>query len=194
MATQVGPSEQRRLYLALPVEIVTQIFACTDLESHFNLASTCRYFFSCAEPLLERHKEAHRKYRVVSDLHPLTFPTLLRAIVADRVANRDSFEAWHVRSVEIWSERSEWDEWRPFMLQAPELFDMNEPLAQWFYRPEELEEYRKIMRHELHVPDDSLPYYGATTKQGYQSVIQTLVIALSPRLERIKFVRSEPLM
>ena len=65
--------------LKLSTEIIQEIIDYVDFASHFDFACTCKRIFSCSLNVLQRHRDAHIKYCIISDLDPLTVPTLLRS-------------------------------------------------------------------------------------------------------------------
>ncbi|VUC35236.1 unnamed protein product [Clonostachys rosea] len=81
----------------LAPEILDQIFEYAHASCHWPLAQSCKHVYHFSKPILQRHKLAHKKYRVASDLHPWTLITLLRSAFCHDSA---SIDAWHVREFE----------------------------------------------------------------------------------------------
>lgn len=93
---------------SLPVELITHIANLAAPSTHLNLALASRYLHGSLTVILEHHARYHQRFRVVSDILPLTLPELLAGGKLDRIA------LWHVRSVEIWGGRLSWADWQPY--------------------------------------------------------------------------------
>ncbi|CAH0054238.1 unnamed protein product [Clonostachys solani] len=80
----------------LTPEILQLIIEHTHPSGHRPLAQTC------SQHVLNLHRDAHRKFRVTSDLDPIIVFNLLWSAFSHGVAHID---AWHVREFEVWGER-----------------------------------------------------------------------------------------
>ncbi|KAF4468808.1 hypothetical protein FALBO_4298 [Fusarium albosuccineum] len=174
---------------ALPTELISRMIDLADPATHLDIACTCRRLLECSKDVLEHHKQAHQKYKVVSDRDPATIPTLLRS--ASGLTS--PIDAWHIRSLEIWGSRWEWNEWRPWKLRPGpagrrcHAFDHSRPL-EWSISRSELAHYLKSMREELRLPEELVNSARVAFDQGNDSVAQMLLIVLCPRLQSLKFI------
>ncbi|KAF5654578.1 hypothetical protein F25303_1228 [Fusarium sp. NRRL 25303] len=181
--------------LSLPTEIVTRIIDLADPSTHSNLACVCTHLFNCAKGILAHHREAHRKFSVISDLDPSSIPTLLRS--ASGIAS--PIDAWHVKLIELWGSRWDWAEWRPWSLRETaeqagvprqrrrHVFSKVRRLG-WVIPRWELAHYLNIMQEELGLPEDLVDSARVELERGCDSVMQMLLIVLCPRLESLKFM------
>ncbi|KAF5544530.1 hypothetical protein FPHYL_11020 [Fusarium phyllophilum] len=181
--------------LILPTELITRIIDLADPSTHLNLACVCTHLFKCAKKTLAHHREAHRKFSVISDLNPSTVPTLLRS--ASGITS--SIDAWHVRHIEVWGSRWNWAEWRPWSLhktteqagvprQRRRHVFLKAPRLEWVIPRWELAHYLKIMQEELGLPEDLVDLARVELDRGCDSVMQMLLVVLCPRLESLKFM------
>lgn len=98
----------------LSTEVLCLIINQLPLSSHFDFACTCRRLAAASQYILPRHQEAATKYRIACDLDPTTVLFLLRSAFGG-----DPLPAWHVRSFEVWRDRTTWAEWIPYSLFNP---------------------------------------------------------------------------
>ncbi|OHE93651.1 hypothetical protein CORC01_11054 [Colletotrichum orchidophilum] len=184
MASEQEPVEGKDFLTLLPIELLVNIIEHIDVASHLNFACTCKKIAECSAVILQRHREAHDQYGVVSDLQPLTIPTLLH----NAVVRKDPFVAWHVRSLEIWGPRKSWSHWRPFMLQPPNRFDTGAPPLAWSFGNEERAEYIRLLGDVLHLADDDISRAMKQLDEGNDGILKVLFTALCPRLRNVKYV------
>ncbi|VUC33082.1 unnamed protein product [Clonostachys rosea] len=85
--------------ITIPVEVVQHIIEYTHPSGHWPLAQTCSYLYQNSERVLSLHRNAYQKYRITSDLDPVTIPHLLWSVFSHGTAHID---AWHVREFEVW--------------------------------------------------------------------------------------------
>ncbi|KAG4257768.1 hypothetical protein FPRO03_13654 [Fusarium proliferatum] len=181
--------------LSLPTELVTRIIDLADPSTHLNLACVCSHLFKCAKRILTHHREAHRKFSVISDLDPSSIPTLLRS--ASGITS--PIDAWHVKHIELWGSRWDWAEWRPWSLretaeqagvprQRRRHVFSKVPRLEWVIPRWELAHYLKIMQEVLGLPEDLVNWARVEFERGCDSVMQMLLIVLSPRLESLKLL------
>ncbi|QGJ00366.1 hypothetical protein CEK26_013434 [Fusarium fujikuroi] len=181
--------------LSLPTELVTRIIDLADPSTHLNLACVCSHLFKCAKRILTHHREAHRKFSVISDLDPSSIPTLLRS--ASGITS--PIDAWHVKHIELWGSRWDWAEWRPWSLretaeqagvprQRRRHVFSKVPRLEWVIPRWELAYYLKIMQEELGLPEDLVDWARIEFERGCDSVMQMLLIVLCPRLESLKLL------
>lgn len=171
----------------LSTEIIYMIIDELPLDSHFELACTCRRLAAASQHILRRHQEAHRRFQIASDLDPSTVPLLLQSAFGG-----DTLIAWHVRSFEVWRDRTTWAEWITYSLIAPcpndrddNISDMEvlsfQPLLQrvdehinWF----DERAFEAIDRGKAH----------AQIETGHDGFLKALLFAKLPRIRDLKFV------
>lgn len=184
---------------SLPQELVLRIIELTHPASHLDLACTCKILAQSCSNILQRHREAHNK-STVSDLLPESIPNVVRALTR---GGGDTVLAWHVRSLEVWGTRSSWDDWKPFRLGPPgpveedwppSRFDPAASPLEWSIDEEELEVYGRILRDELHLPEDHLTKARQELEKGDDGILKVLAIALCPHLESVKYVWARNLL
>lgn len=109
------PTNPRGSIRDLSSELIYMIMDHLPYLTQFDLARTCRRLAFASRGVLERHQNYYTKYRVASDLDPSTVPLLLRSAFGEG----DPIPAWHVRSFEVWKDRSTWSDWQKFDLRTP---------------------------------------------------------------------------
>ncbi|KAG5800555.1 hypothetical protein H9Q69_000442 [Fusarium xylarioides] len=160
--------------LSLPTELITRIIDLAGPSTHLHLACVCTHLFKYAKKILTHHREAHRKFSVISDLDPSTIPTLLRS--ASGITS--PIDAWHVQHIELWGSRWDWAEWRPWSLRkTAEQAKATTCLFE-----------RTTLGEELGLPEDLVDLARVEFERGCDSVMQMLLIVLCPRLESLKFM------
>ncbi|KAF5641592.1 hypothetical protein F25303_6800 [Fusarium sp. NRRL 25303] len=73
------------------------------------MALTCTTLYHQCQNLLDLHRKADAKYKITSDLCPETVIDLLKDTTQARI------DRWHVRELEIWGSRNDWEDWRPWV-------------------------------------------------------------------------------
>ncbi|KAF7551436.1 hypothetical protein G7Z17_g5022 [Cylindrodendrum hubeiense] len=174
------------LLTTLPTEILDHIIKYVDLASHLDFACSCKVIANCAQPILKRHQDAYQKYRNLSDLSPLTVPTLLRSVVEFA----DPISVWHVRSFDIWGSRMGWEHWRPFDVQESIFFNGNIDPLKWSYQSVNTDDYLPPFQGKMSV--DELDMARSELKNGHDGFMKMLLISMCPRLRDLKFINSEP--
>ncbi|RKL50144.1 hypothetical protein BFJ70_g1310 [Fusarium oxysporum] len=99
--------------LRLSTELILQILEYGPTSTYLDVALTCTTLHHQCRNLLDLHHEAHAKYRITSDLSPETVVDLLKDTTKARI------ERWHVRELEIWGSRQNWEDWRPWAPKLP---------------------------------------------------------------------------
>lgn len=174
----------------LPPEILHLVLDHLPLSSHFSFASACKTFTLVFHSVLQRHQDAHRKYRVASDRDPSTVLLLLRSAFEG-----DPIPAWHVRSFEIWRDRSEWGDWVCYTLdEAPpgggkgvvddvEILGFQGTLSRVGRYIDQLGDYLRgsAKREKREKALGQVEY-------GHDGVLKALLVAALPRLADLKFV------
>lgn len=174
----------------LSIELIYHIIDFIPPESHLDFACTCKKFASYSSKVLKRHQEAYSRYRVASDLSPTTVPTLLRSIFG----RADPLLAWHVRTIEVWYERTNWTEWKELRFdQVLHEDDMDVDCTAWQWQDDELDEYLEDLEGQF----DGLVEGGEDEirmearqqfEDGRDGILKMLLIAYCPRLRSVKFV------
>lgn len=178
---------------ALSTELIDHIIDDIPYESQVDFARTCKRLADCSSRVLKRHQEAFKKYRVASDISPATIPTLLRSVFG----RADPILAWHVRSIEIWYDRTSWLDWKPLRFDQPlHEGDMDVDSTSWNWQDDELDEYLEDIEDQFVAMigggDDEI--YTEAREQfadGLDGILKALLIAYCPRLRDVKFITHE---
>ncbi|KAK3312692.1 hypothetical protein B0H66DRAFT_568665 [Apodospora peruviana] len=176
---------------SLAPELMQQILDLCDPPAHLNLALTCKSLQNRLQFILRYNRECHSKYRAVSDIHPLTIPQLLR----DIVIRNDRVIAWHIRSIEIWGSRSKWSDWKePIdLVEPPNCERGRNPVLPGPATPISYKEFftpvEEVLLHQSMIDDLHMTFSQADITAGDDSSLKVLLIALSPRLRAVRFVR-----
>ncbi|PSN68730.1 hypothetical protein BS50DRAFT_675062 [Corynespora cassiicola Philippines] len=180
MDTTMQPS-----IVALPTELLCLIIEELPFISHFDFACTCKRIHAASQYHLGRHQKAYRKFRTASDLDPATVPLLLRSAFG----KGDPMLAWHVRSFEIWRDRTTWGEWETLSLVTPLEADSDCGPSKLRVAPEDgsdyLEWYTKPLDGEL---DDNFEEGLEQMDDGHDGLLKALLFAKLPHLQDLKFV------
>jgi hypothetical protein len=167
----------------LATELVQHIIDFVPPSSHLALARTCKHIFACSSDVLKRHHDALIKYGVSSDLDPATIPTLLRSAFG----YGDLVLAYQVRSLEIWYDRTSWQEWKTLDLQTPLDEDIENVPITWEYMYGEIENYLACLEHGT----DAIANLDNAREQlenGCDGFLKAVLLAHCPRLQDVKFV------
>ena len=169
----------------LATELVHHIIDYIPPASQIDFAYTCKHLFACSADVLKRHRDAHTKYCVSSDIDPTTVPTLLRSAYG----YGDPIPAWHVRSLEVWYDRIGWDAWKTLDFDVPIDQSSRSPTT-WEFIPGEIDDYMEPLDQ---AQSDLIP--GARAEEartqiidGYDIYLKALLVANCPRLRDVKFV------
>ncbi|CAA9963704.1 hypothetical protein PTMSG1_07064 [Pyrenophora teres f. maculata] len=153
--------------------------------SHLDFSCTCKKIFADSSDILERHRVAHAKYSVSSDIDPLTVPTLLRSAFG----YDDPILAWHVRSLEIWYDRKDWSEWKPLKFDIRIDQDLNTSPISWKYIPGEIDDYLERLEQGWAGPSLTRVFVvRSDIEDGEDAYLKAILIANCPRLQDVKFV------
>ncbi|KAJ4990601.1 hypothetical protein SVAN01_03832 [Stagonosporopsis vannaccii] len=174
----------------LSTELVCHIIDFLPPESHLDFACTSKRIAYCSSNILKRHQEAYSKYRIASDISPATIPTLLRSAFG----RADPILVWHVRSLEIWYDRTSWQDWKP-LCSDQQLHEepTNVDRIVWKWQEHEFEEYIEGIEDQFDTMIDNGDETIRTEAHeqfgdGLDGVLKMLLIAYCPRLRNIKFV------
>jgi hypothetical protein len=171
----------------LSADVLYLIFEQLPLSSHFDFACMCKRIAVESQDVLRRHQQAHAKFSVASDLDPTTVPLLLEsAFGADRIL------AWHVRSFEVWRDRTSWDEWETYSLYTPVNFGIDglvSDLDILSFQPllERVGGYLDWYEGYSHGTINRKDGF-AQLERGHDGLLKALLFAKLPRLRDLKFV------
>ncbi|KAF5637198.1 uncharacterized protein FTJAE_5613 [Fusarium tjaetaba] len=149
--------------LRLSTELIYQILEYSPPTTCFDVALTCATLHSQCLGLLDLHREAYSKYRITSDLSPETVIDLLKDTTKARI------ERWHVRELEIWGSRYDWEDWRSWVPKLPGTCDLADGSPTRF--DTEAIEYR--------------------LKDGQDGFLKLILIATCPRLHSLRFAKND---
>ncbi|CAO2651287.1 Nn.00g095840.m01.CDS01 [Neocucurbitaria sp. VM-36] len=170
----------------LSAELVLMIMKYLPLQSHFDLACTCKRLAITSRGVIERHQDCYRKYRVASDLDPSTVPLLLRSAFG----YRDPIPAWHVRSFEVWKDRKNWSEWQTLDLHTPLIARLDSKPSPFRVSKEDARRYLYWFEQQLGKDLDfqTVKYFLNQVERGHDGLLKALLFAKLSRLEDLKFV------
>ncbi|KAH7165334.1 hypothetical protein EDB81DRAFT_778995 [Dactylonectria macrodidyma] len=164
----------------LSTELIIHIINYLDLGSHVDFALTCKFIANCSHDVLQRHQDAHLKYKNLSDISPETVPTLLESVLE----LRDPIPIWHVRSFDIWGTRQSWAHWRPLNLRGS--FDKTVAPLRWDYSEDRVDTYIGRLRYRM--TDDQLERARHELRHGHDGFLKMRLISLCPRLRDLKII------
>ncbi|SPO04624.1 uncharacterized protein DNG_07309 [Cephalotrichum gorgonifer] len=176
---------------SLPLELILRIICFIDPFANptavVNFACTAKRFANKLSSILARHKAAHEKYGVISDLHPSVIPVLVRSALG----YSDPIDAWHVRSFEVWGTRRSWDEWRTFNLEeeGQNTVQGGEPPIAWTFENGEDRQLIDAFRDQMPERDQRLAQ--EELQRGGDGFLKMALICHLPRLADIKVTRGE---
>ncbi|KAM7183832.1 hypothetical protein V8F20_012473 [Naviculisporaceae sp. PSN 640] len=198
---------------SLAPELIQRILEFSKPPEHLNLALTCKTLHERLNYILRHSQECHQKYRALSDIEPSTIPNLVRAILV----KQDWVAAWHIRAIEIWGSRQNFDDWKPYRLISPPGDENAGPdltvdeeddedadvelYQEGYFSEQELALFKKALVETLKIPEEFVDDEGdpcsvdglvEDIKEGGVRFLAVLLMALAPRLEAIRFVRGHP--
>ncbi|KAF3002050.1 hypothetical protein E8E13_009036 [Curvularia kusanoi] len=171
----------------LSPELICAIIDELPLSSHLGFAFTCRKLATTFQYVLRRHQEAHRKFQVASDLDPSTVLILLRSAFGG-----DPIPAWHVRSFEVWRDRTTWGDWTTYSLTTPHLGNQGDDVSDMdvlSFQPllERVGQYVDWF-DERAIEEIDREKALNQIESGYDGVLKALLFAKLPRLRDLRFV------
>lgn len=174
----------------LPTELIAEIFDYAGPESHIELALTCRILHHAACPLLRRHQDAHRDWRVMSTSSPTAIFALIRGALHDPA----SLEAFHVRTLEICVHEID------LMDEDMKTFDFGWddddddrvysglPVPSWFLNSREIEQCLEVFHDRLHFNRADVEEVRERLERGDDRPLQMLLLVLCPRVDVMKII------
>ena len=166
-----GLSVELILTTGLSVELIFWIIDLIPQAAHLNFACTCKHIAACSSNVLQRHRKAYKQYRAASDLDPATIPTLLRSTLG----LDDPIPAWHVRSLEVWRDRTSWDQWKTYSFLTPIHDDPESNNLLRKLQDDEVVDCLDTLGHKL----NGIEYETARTQaeSGHDGILKTLLLA-----------------
>lgn len=187
------PGHHECFITRLSTELVYHIIDFVPPESHLDFARTCKRIADCSSNVLRRHQEAYNKYRVASDISPITIPTLLRSAFG----RADPLIVWHVRSIEIWYDRASWLDWKPLHFNS-QLHEENMEVdsISWKWQDDEFSKYVEDLEDQFDAmlengDEDIRTEAREQFEDGADGILKSLLIAYCPRLRDVKFITQE---
>ncbi|KIL96579.1 hypothetical protein FAVG1_01323 [Fusarium avenaceum] len=172
--------------LSLSIELILEIFDYLSPSSYYDIALTCSALYRRCEPVLDAHRAAHFKYRVTSDLHPETIIELLKDTPSAKI------ERWHVRELEFWGTRRDWQDWRSFDPEPETTYGfVGGSITRGSFEEEEIDAYI-LKAHRLWEPGyDDFERARSDLELGDDAFLKLLLIASCPRLHTLRYVQRD---
>ncbi|ENH67633.1 hypothetical protein FOC1_g10010916 [Fusarium oxysporum f. sp. cubense race 1] len=170
--------------LRLSTELILQILEYGPTSTYLDVALTCTTLHHQCRNLLDLHREAHAKYRITSDLSPETVIDLLKDTTKARI------ERWHVRELEIWGSRQDWEDWRPWVPKLPGTCGLADGFPTRYGL--DLQDMQRYIRTALELwifSDFDSEAIQWDLKAGQDGFLKLLLIATCPRLHSLRFVK-----
>ena len=191
--------------LELPPELIVHIASFLHPSAVVDFALTSRACFVCGGDALAHQKDNAKRYRVISDIKPLTIPLLMRTIYSDPDV------AWYIRSFEFWGTRLNFTQWTKYRLNDFEYDDtwlvpavdedvnnelpgtkLPEKLDSDFWTEPECCYFRDYLdSRSLNPSQKDASAMFEKIMQGHDEVLKAMLLAHCPRLESLKFVMDE---
>ncbi|KAM0801140.1 hypothetical protein BDR22DRAFT_211074 [Usnea florida] len=182
--------------LSLPEELLCKISGFIHPQTIIDWACTCKVLSRCSLQALQTHRKHQSELRVVHDRNPMTIPLLLRTSLAQPEI------LWYLRSLDIWELREKFQEWKspifydgnPHDRDSPEFLNWPEEhydcshIDATLYTDEELKRYRTMLSDSLCIKDLLVDKWMRRLQSGSDEVLKVLLMALSPRLNKVTFV------
>jgi hypothetical protein len=170
----------------LSAELVFMIMNHLPAPTHLDLACTCKRLAIASRGILERHQNSHKAYSTACDLDPSTVPLLLRSAFGQG----DPIPAWHVRSFEVWKDRTTWFDWQTFDLRTPLIPEQNSKPPSSRVSREDARRYLYWFEEQLgeDLEIELIEKLFAQIESGHDGLLKALLFAKLERLEDLKFV------
>ncbi|KAM0555107.1 hypothetical protein ACHAPJ_006457 [Fusarium lateritium] len=170
--------------LHLSMELIVKIIGYNPPSSYRDAALTCTTLHRRCQPILDRHRAAHAKYRVTSDLSPETVINLLSDTATARV------ERWHVRELEFWGSRQSWEEWRPWDPKPSGMHHLTDgtPTRSGLDQGEIIR-YTRTANDWWMFSGNASDEIRQSLESGHDGFLKLLLIVSCPRLHSIRFVK-----
>ncbi|KAF3009972.1 hypothetical protein E8E13_011276 [Curvularia kusanoi] len=170
----------------LSPELVLSILDYLPFPATLDLACTCKQLEATCQRTLERHQDSYRRYRYASDLDPGTVTTLLRSAFGQG----DPIPAWHVRSFEVWRDRTAWSEWKTLDHHTPLLAGSDNQASPSRVSNEDIRRYLYWFEEQVN-EDFSFDLIGeilAKNERGFDGLLKALLFAKLENLHDLTFV------
>ncbi|KAK3673034.1 hypothetical protein LTR78_007145 [Recurvomyces mirabilis] len=181
----------RSLLTALPEELIVTISACIYVGDLLNFALTCKTTHRCAKEHLAVNATYAREWIVRHDRLPLTAPDLLR------LATKHVDQIWHLRSLDFWTARARWDDWKtdeyddPSGQDDPDWPDPAQDctdLDTSYFTEAEMNILKALLRDQLRLRDEEADLWTSRILDGNDEPLKCLLMANAPRLDRVNFI------
>ncbi|KAK5689225.1 hypothetical protein LTR17_026427 [Elasticomyces elasticus] len=178
-----------RSLLALPEELVAAIATVVEVGDLLSFALACKECYRITRDRLNLNAAYHAQYRIQHDRLPLTIPALLQ------LALRGNDQTWHFRALDYWGTRTHWIEWKTYHWSGSgvneawlEPVEDHSHLDKTFFRDQEYEMFKHIMRDQLHFADSEVDHWLERTRYGHDESLKGMLIALSPHINRVNYI------
>ncbi|CAN9285603.1 unnamed protein product [Alternaria alternata] len=170
----------------LSSELILMIMDHLPYATQFDLARTCKRLAIASRGVLELYQDSYAKYRVASDLDPSTVPLLLRSAFG----KGSPIPAWHVRSFEIWKDRTAWSEWQKFDLYTPLVSEEDATPSQHRVSKEDARRYLDWLEEQSaeDLEYELIEELLAQVDSGHDGLLKAMLFAKLERLQDLKFV------
>ncbi|KAF5569757.1 hypothetical protein FPHYL_1746 [Fusarium phyllophilum] len=151
-----------------------------------HMALTCTTLHHQCQKHLDLHQEAYAKYRITSDLSPETVVDLLKDTTKTKI------ERWHVRELEIWGSRYDWEDWRPWVPKLPGTCDLADGSPT--RRGLDLQDIGRYIETSLDLwtyPRFDTEAIQWGLEDGQDGFLKLILIATCPRLHSLRFVKND---
>lgn len=180
----------------LPPELIVLVAESLHPSAVLAFALTSRLCLQCSSDALRRQQQLATEYGVVSDLKPLTVPTLVRAVLSNPAV------AFHIRSFESWGTRLGYHDWTAYDSRdsdadidnadiiGPETLDVGTPPGK-FWAQSELDYFKEYIINSLHAHWTNASDVVDSIAEGCDKPLKAVLFAHCPRLKDLSFVRFE---
>ncbi|KAF5963803.1 hypothetical protein FBULB1_13171 [Fusarium bulbicola] len=173
-------------------ELILQILEYGPPSAYLDVALTCTALHHQCRKLLDLHREADAKFRIISDLCPETVVNLLKDTKMARI------ERWHVRELEIWGSRKDWEDWRPWVPKLPRTCGLaDDPPIRHGLDLQDIQRYIRTALELWTFPE--FEWYSGwefdseavqrDLEAGQDGFLKLLLIATCPRLHSLRFAK-----
>jgi len=176
------PTGSMALTKSLAPELVLRIFDFIDPPTLVLLACSCKFLAACSRDLLQKHRETHSRFRLVTDANPRSITDVLRKAIID-----PGF-AWHVRDLEFTCNRTQWSHWERSEAEGVDDSATILPPDYAFTHDEQialLDHLREIFNFDEHDVDKA----REDLQHGNDAPLKLLLFGFCPRIRSVKFAR-----
>lgn len=179
--------------LDLPAELFNDVLARLDPVEVLNVALTCHAAHNIAKSRLAKQPGLYAKYRLQHDRSPMTMLELLRHVTAG------DDTAFHVRDLELWCYRDEWDAWTTPDSWNVEYNDHDEEhllepsedcrsMQDVLPNSKEWKTYEKMVTSLCPDQEDADDWIEKL-QDGWEEPLKALLISFAPAMRSVKLVQ-----